>query len=53
MTAQAPPRADDAHAAVQRHEMDDPGLEAAFARLAIEHPQRCTPQTEPDSTPDR
>ncbi|WP_030887152.1 hypothetical protein [Streptomyces sp. NRRL S-1868] len=43
-----PPRpvaavADEAHLAVRRHELDDPAVEAAFARLAIEHPDRCAP----------
>ncbi|WP_301125832.1 hypothetical protein [Streptomyces cacaoi] len=43
-----PPRpvaavADEAHLAVRRHELDDPQMEVAFARLAIEHPDRCTP----------
>ncbi|WP_030883752.1 hypothetical protein [Streptomyces sp. NRRL S-1868] len=35
--------ADEEHLAVRRHELDDPRLESAFARLAIEHPDRCTP----------
>ncbi|WP_301124557.1 hypothetical protein [Streptomyces cacaoi] len=44
MNAPAPAaQAHEAHLAVQRHELDDPRLEIAFARLAIEHPDRCTP----------
>ncbi|WP_159789148.1 hypothetical protein [Streptomyces sp. NHF165] len=44
MNAPAPAApADEEHLAVRRHELDDPRLESAFARLAIEHPDRCTP----------
>lgn len=28
---------------VQRHELADPEIETHFARLAAEHPERCTP----------